>query len=274
MQKYWTIEQINKVNNELVNCKALFIDIHDNNRSANNLSDKLPGCDIILGYSKKYNLYVAWNAYLHQTRNSVSAQINRNTKCNSLVFKRAMLRDGKSGYEKQVIIHPCFLLYFCNNWLNYLMPTLEDKEGFEIDFMWADRNNPYPVKLDLWEEQHLKSKPRSAYIHKVYERDKNFRGKVINDYENKCAICHCEIKAVLEAHHVVYISENGSDSLNNGICLCRNHHKMVHSKLIELDMLNGTYKIDQTITDDILTKWAVDNYKNQLLIPISKKKEL
>lgn len=269
MPKHWTIKRITEIEKELVNCKALFVELYDNERTPNNLEDDIWDCDIILGYSKRYNMYAVWNAFLHRGRKSVSTCMKTIKIQDEYTYRTAMLQDGNSGYEKQLIISPMFLKAFCNNWLYYLMPTEEDKNGFDIQFMWADRNNPTPIQISKWENDILQSKPRNSYVHTLYERDTRFREMVINNYDNRCAICHCTIKPVLEAHHIVYVSEQGNDNLCNGICLCRNHHKMVHSKLIKLNLKENTYEIDNSISEDPLTKYAIDSFHNKLIIPKS-----
>ena len=47
---------------------------------------------------------------------------------------------------------------------------------------------------------------------------------VVRRYGNKrCALCDAPSE-VIEAAHIVPVSENGSDDSGNGLLLCRNHH--------------------------------------------------
>ena len=39
----------------------------------------------------------------------------------------------------------------------------------------------------------------------------------------------------MEATHIKAVNENGMDVPENGICLCRNHHKMFDSDLIKIN---------------------------------------
>lgn len=271
LMSHWNSENKNVVIENLYGAEVLFIDINKKNRSPNSLSNLIPDYDIILGYSNKYNVYVAWNAYLHKGRNSVSAQLKPRDDYHGISHARGELKDNKSGMEKQVIIEPDFLIRFCKDWLFYMMPTEDDKNGFDIKFMWADREHPIATEIGEFEDTIFHSKKRTTYIHQTYERDSSFRKKVLENYDYRCAICHCTVEPILEAHHITYVSDNGSDNLENGICLCRNHHKMIHSKLITLNMQNNTYDIESTIREDLLTSWAIENFEKNLLIPKSRR---
>lgn len=268
---HWNCDNKKVVIDNLVGAKVLFIDIYDSNRSPNSLIDLIPDYDIIIGYSKKHNVYVVWNAYLHRGRNSVSAQLKSRNSYHGISHACGGLNDGESGMEKQIIIEPSSLIRFCKDWLHYMMPTEDDKNGFDIKLMWADREHPIATEIRDFEDTVFLSKPRTTYIHQIYERDGSFRNRVLDNYEHCCAICHCTVEPVLEAHHITYVSANGSDNLENGICLCRNHHRMVHAKLITLDLQNNTYEIEPSICDDLLTSWAIETYKMHLHIPKSRR---
>lgn len=60
----------------------------------------------------------------------------------------------------------------------------------------------------------------------VYDRD-----------GGQCVICG---NTNVEAHRVVFRSQGGSDSLDNLVCLCNEHHRMAR----------GTWGIQQTITQE------------------------
>ena len=53
-----------------------------------------------------------------------------------------------------------------------------------------------------------------------------FRAAVVRRYGGKrCALCDAPSE-VIEAAHIVTVSENGSDDSGNGLLLCRNHHAL------------------------------------------------
>ena len=68
-----------------------------------------------------------------------------------------------------------------------------------------------------------------------YSRDANFRKKVLNAYENRCAITRAQLKLVDAAHILPVPSEESSDHITNGIALSPTMHRAFDSTLIFLD---------------------------------------
>lgn len=71
-----------------------------------------------------------------------------------------------------------------------------------------------------------------------WNRDKEFRWKVLDAYGKQCAVCRCKEEKLLEAAHIKAVADGGNDDVRNGICLCANHHLMFDEKLIEIDFKN------------------------------------
>jgi putative restriction endonuclease len=69
-----------------------------------------------------------------------------------------------------------------------------------------------------------------------YSRDPQFTKNVINAYENKCAICNIQLGIIEAAHIIPHALPESSDKVDNGIALCRNHHKLFDNGLIILDL--------------------------------------
>ena len=81
---------------------------------------------------------------------------------------------------------------------------------------------------------------------KVRGHQAAFSQIVMNAYKEKCALTQLSIRQLLEAAHIVPDSENGPQSVNNGIVMSRIHHKAYDSNLLGID---GDCKIH--IRDDI-----------------------
>lgn len=88
----------------------------------------------------------------------------------------------------------------------------------DTQYTWCDGTNRARKSVEMW------------------KRNQKFRKAVLESYGNQCAICHCDEVCLLEAAHITPISEEGSDSPENGICLCANHHIMFDKGLITIDI--------------------------------------
>jgi putative restriction endonuclease len=65
-------------------------------------------------------------------------------------------------------------------------------------------------------------------------RDSSFQERVLTAYSRRCAMCSIQLKLV-DAAHIVPVSENGSDATNNGIALCALHHRAFDRGLVTVD---------------------------------------
>lgn len=91
------------------------------------------------------------------------------------------------------------------------------------------------------------------------KQDKRAYRSVRNRDNNRCIICGLN---VTEVHHVIYRSHGGITDKRNMVCLCPNHHRMVHSdeqvwreKL--LDYLRGHYGMINEQDLKKRNKWIV-----------------
>lgn len=61
---------------------------------------------------------------------------------------------------------------------------------------------------------------------------RNFRTKVL--WRDKWQCQHCKATEMLHAHHIRYESQGGTNTVQNGITLCRNCHQKLHDGVWEL----------------------------------------
>ena len=62
----------------------------------------------------------------------------------------------------------------------------------------------------------------------------SFKTKVVALFPTPCAICGWD-EAQTDAAHIVPHGDGGPDTVENGVILCPNHHRMFDSDLIPLD---------------------------------------
>lgn len=103
----------------------------------------------------------------------------------------------------------------------------------------------YPEKLKNAEEC-LAVDVRERVSTERWKRDQKFRKSVLNAYSKCCAICRCKEEKLLQAAHIQSVESGGADTVDNGICLCANHHLMLDHNLIAIDFINRklTYVAD------------------------------
>ena len=265
--EHWDEKLKNQVKMFMNGYNIFFTGVNKNSGVSTTRIKKLQTYDFVFGYCKDYELFIVWNGYLHINAEAVSIVNYKIKSYSDISFEYGYYNHNRKLGEKKVLIPKHRLEVFCNNCIEYLMPNPDDK-GFRKS-IWKWKNSEESDNIS--DSTEYKSF-RARKLTEIYERDPAFRTKVLANYEYKCAICRCSIESVLEAHHIDLVSKNGGDDLSNGICLCRNHHKMVHSDLIKLNLEDNTYDVDDIVMTDVLTKWAIDNFNKKLIVPISRRK--
>lgn len=81
-----------------------------------------------------------------------------------------------------------------------------------------------------------------------YPRDPEFTKKVMNAYGNKCAICNVQLGIIEAAHIIPHSLPESSENINNGIALCKNHHKLYDNGLIIIDLDRNIF-INKNVKD-------------------------
>ncbi len=59
--------------------------------------------------------------------------------------------------------------------------------------------------------------------------------KIFRTYEAKCQVCGME--DIVEVHHIIPKRNGGSDSAENLLILCPNHHTMLHYGMIKINQI-------------------------------------
>ena len=267
---HWNEERKKQIRELLgSDCNVAFVGLMSNGTSTDEVLDQdNKRLDLILGYNSNRNLYAAWNPYLHYFRlglYTVSAgKLKTKYSSDGVWVSYSELKDGNSGYEKKLLIQPDFLEEFCKHWREFLEPNPADK-GYNAKVLWADRFQIEPVLWEEYERIHKRIVARDKEIVEKVRRDYSFRNRVFASYSHPCCcICRCEIAELLEAAHITAVKAGGDDSTENGILLCRNHHKMYDENMIGI---NGDELIvfDERVKQMPWYKDFVDNYMSRVI---------
>ena len=181
----------------------------------------------------KYEIAIVWNQKFQKNNNyfiktqslsGVSWQTVLPTSDEIKDWYKKMVTKQESIYQKVLAMNFRTLYY--------------NIENLDELFIFDARDTDFPKYLNNSIEDVQRNK-RTSYI---YNRDRRFRNKVLKAYNNQCAICRCKEELILEAAHIKAVADNGSDDVRNGICLCRNHHRMFDENLIKIDYDKLTLK--------------------------------
>lgn len=92
------------------------------------------------------------------------------------------------------------------------------------------------VSQDISKEMLYIDGERKRNVTNTAERNSEFREKVLQR-DKFCQVCGCGNQIILEAAHIIAVKDFGSDDERNGICLCRNHHKMFDAGQLSEDWI-------------------------------------
>lgn len=98
-----------------------------------------------------------------------------------------------------------------------------------------DLFRPEELENEVLPQSNEKQVIRGRRTISQWNRDREFRSKVLRAFEGKCAICRCAEEKLLQAAHIIAVAAGGNDDVENGICLCANHHIMLDKQLIDID---------------------------------------
>ena len=84
-----------------------------------------------------------------------------------------------------------------------------------------------------------------SYLARRRRRDPFFRGSVLDEYMERCAVCDLDIRLGaqplgLEAAHIQWHSHAGPDEVANGLALCLLHHEALDLGALGLEERKGT----------------------------------
>jgi hypothetical protein len=74
-----------------------------------------------------------------------------------------------------------------------------------------------------------------------------FAFRVFKRYGASCALCDQSVRSILEAAHVIPVKDGGTNSTDNGLALCRNHHRAFDIDLVAFE--------PETVRVDLLHDW-------------------
>jgi len=192
----------------------------------------------LLGYSPLFSVFTAWDASLHfESGYSKNLQFREDLLENCLVSGWAVgdLRRTDNGPEVRVAVHPLHLPRYLQ-----VMAEADARHlhGEERRQFFISRRPP----ISVGEEQQPASEPEIAPVgprgrvtSSRLSRSGTFGPSVLAEFGQTCAICQIQLRIVEGAHIIPIHDERCRDEVWNGLCLCRNHHRLFDLRIIRLN---------------------------------------
>jgi putative restriction endonuclease len=179
---------------------------------------------IVGGWSPETEVWSFWDARRH-TRFSSRSPSLQTTLTNLTVAGEdgiaAHVRPATEGTEVTVAVRPDFLLWYIQNG----QPLHDaDEDASEVQSLIDATPEEERELLDSATSRvRLERRVQLIEIIRAF-RDARFRPLVLQAYRNRCAVCSTSLKLVDAAHIIPVSDPRGTDSVTNGIALCRLHH--------------------------------------------------
>ena len=122
---------------------------------------------------------------------------------------------------------------------------------YKEDGYYDKTNIDYFLEKDLLEDLQILDNERKEITKDVIIRYQKLVEHIKQTRGRKCQICQYSFimdngNEYCEAHHIQYLSKNGSQSSDNVILLCPNHHRMfhyAHDAVFLDDLVDGKRKV-------------------------------
>jgi len=184
---------------------------------------------IVLGYFADEKVFTAWNPYLMRERFNQRQTISLYSRFSvQKIASKEKIASYRDNNDQSIIsFSPDYLgLYLENLSFIHLVTDIELKELVEQSD--SLNNDNADGELDT-------SEGKLTITHARQKRDPNFRRKVYDAYNNKCAMCGIGLELIEAAHIVPHSHEKGTDEIDNGMGLCALHHTAYDRSLIYFD---------------------------------------
>lgn len=122
----------------------------------------------------------------------------------------------------------------------------DQSKTFLITFINNVYRVPGAIVNEVTDNEHFEStvtsRRRSKNTSTYRPGQTKFKFQVIKRYGSQCAVCGISIYSLLQAAHIIPVSDNGSDDPRNGLVLCANHHIAFDQNMFVIDPV--TYQLD------------------------------
>ncbi len=184
---------------------------------------------IVLGYFADEKVFTAWNPFMMRDRFNERQNVSLYSRFSNQKLAHTNKISAYKDNNGQSIIsfRPDYLGLYLENLES--IHLLSDKELVALVEKSDNLNNENTDGEIKTSEGVLK------ITHARQKRDPNFRHKVYEAYQHKCAMCGMSLELIEAAHIIPHSHEKGTDDIDNGISLCALHHTAYDRSLVYFD---------------------------------------
>ena len=191
----------------------------------------------LLGYSPLFSVFTAWDASLHfESGYSKNLQFREELLEACLVNGWAVgdLRRTDHGPEVRVAVHPLHLPRYLQAMADADARHLRGEERRQF---FISRRPPVAVEEEQpgAEAEIGPAGPRGRVTSTRLKRSGAFGASVLAEFSQTCAICQTQLRIVEGAHIIPIHDQRCRDEVWNGLCLCRNHHRLYDLRIVRLN---------------------------------------
>ena len=205
---------------------------------------------IVITYNYLYGMFIVWNTLYHKDNhngNTITLSVNEEGK--------KLIRENKNGSHKDEII--CVQKALKGSQYKTEIIFIVGKNAL-FDFLYH-YDSYFLNELTNKNQHEIIEKSREYTLSSKAKRDPRFRNMVLAKYNYTCIVCGCREKDVLQAAHIISVENGGNDSVENGYCLCANHHLLFDSGKLSIDLKTKSFCCNDT--SDIYSCWYKESKK-------------
>lgn len=197
-----------------------------------------------LGFFERGDAFIAWDpAHVEsKTAKTVFSEYGRISNYETATVKGADLYFQKSRVLDRHVRHPAFRSEMLGVYLQNLKAfhdfdqnLSQEKQVLDLQELVSENIEIYPSGAKSEQTIEIGREKKTITISRTgYRRSPAFSKTVRAAYGYACAICGKQMELVQAAHIIPHNHPEGSDTINNGIALCVEHHHLYDSNLILL----------------------------------------
>ena len=193
---------------------------------------------VVLGWSAKHNVFVAWDSKVHSKRSSHSPSLQVREDTLTAAQHNGLAAGTRASDDVVIAFRPEMLATYCLN----AKELHDNAEGDIVNVL-----NSIPDLVGSQPESASFEVARRKVVRVVQSNHRawDFSSRVMAAYEGRCAVCGVQL-SLTEAAHIVPVAWPGSsDVTSNGLSLCRNHHRAYDDSMLSVRS-DYTVEISQT----------------------------